>query len=450
MKVLSKDKNKTLRSDVPTEISDRTFIVGGAVRDILLGKEPNDIDFVVKDSNHTEMINLNFTQVGKDFPVYLKNGVEFALCRQERKSGKGYSGFKTITENVFLVDDLQRRDLTINAMAISKDGHLVDMFNGKQDLEDKILRHVSISFAEDPLRVLRLARFTARFIDFKIHESTIILANSLKDELKDIPAERIFKETEKALSEEKPSNFFRALKDIGVLDVIFPELHAMIDLKQNPKHHAEGDVFEHTMRVLDVATNLSNDTTVRFAALFHDIGKPQVFTENGTFHGHSEEELMIKSFNLIKNRLKVPNSYIDLALSVAKSHHKVHDIEKMSHKGLRRFILNDIPKTKVLLDKMILAIKSDQIGRLVSEDGPALTSEEASLVFNSGFEVINNFKYKIPDLRLNISFIEKLFEIKILKSEVGLIKEASVQQKKAFIEREMVNRIKSLIKEYAN
>jgi tRNA nucleotidyltransferase (CCA-adding enzyme) len=453
MTVLSESENKILRKVVPSQLADRTYIVGGAVRDIILGLSPKDIDFVVENSTHEEMISLNSKQVGNDFPVYLIKDCEFALCRQERKNGNGYNGFETCTKNVSLEKDLQRRDLTINAMGISNEGFLIDPFNGMKDLENKILKHVSESFSEDPLRVLRLARFTARFTDFSIHGETINLAKSLRNELMHLVPERVFKETEKALKEERPSNFFRSLVEMDVLDIIFPELHRMIGLNHNPKHHAEGDVFEHTMRVLDAASKLSNDPIVRFAAIFHDIGKPLVHTERGTFHGHSEEALVFNAMNELKDRLKIPNSYMELAIIVAKSHHKVHDLEKMSHQGLRRFLVKDLPKNKETLDKMILSIKADELGRITSLDGPMLSKEEADLLFLSDDKIIfiNELEYRIPNPRIDEVFLHKLHEVKVMKSEVGsVMKDATIPQKKAFIERELSNRVKSVMNKCAN
>ena len=446
MTVLSESENKTLRKVVPSQLADRTYIVGGAVRDIILGLNPKDIDFVVENSTHEEMISLNSKQVGSDFPVYLIEDCEFALCRQERKNGNGYNGFETDTKNVSLEKDLKRRDLTINAMGISNEGFLIDPFNGMKDLENKILKHVSESFSEDPLRVLRLARFTARFTDFSIHNETIHLAKSLRNELMHLVPERVFKETEKALKEEKPSKFFRSLVEMDVLDIIFPELHTMIGLNHNPKHHAEGDVFEHTMRVLDAASKLSNDPIVRFAAIFHDIGKPLVHTEFGTFHGHSDETLVINAMNELKNRLKIPNKYMELAILVAKSHHKVHELKKMSHQGLRRFIIKDLPKSKVILENMILAIKADELGRATSISGPMLSKEDADLLFNNNHKniFVDGIEYKIPEAKINEAFLYMLHEVKIMKSDVGsIMKDATVTQKQDFIKKELVNRVKT-------
>lgn len=361
---------------IPESLRDRVCIVGGFVRDILLDKEPNDIDFVVENSSIEEMLSLGFKLVGKDFPVFLdKEGREFALCRQERKNGVGYKGFTCVTENISFKDDLSRRDLTINAMLINSKLEVIDPFNGYQDLEDKVLRHVSPAFAEDPLRVLRVARFTSKYPEFKIHEETINLCKSLKEELQFLTKERIFKELEKVLETKKPSNFFRSLDLMDCLDILFPELYEMKFLEHNPLHHAEGNVFEHTMCVLDLATTYTNKKESLFAALFHDIGKTKTYNpEKRSFHGHEELELNLELFALIKERYCVPNKYIDFALKVAVNHHRIHGLRKMTFKGLYRLINSPyFPKNEEELQEFYLIIKADATGRLI----PLLSDNES-------------------------------------------------------------------------
>lgn len=367
----------TIFNTIPKQIRNRVCIVGGFVRDTLLGLEANDIDFVVENSSVEEMLSLGFKLVGKDFPVFLdKEGREFALCRQDRKNGVGYKGFSCVTENISFEEDLKRRDLTINAMLINSKLEVIDPFNGFQDLEDKVLRHVSEAFKEDPLRVLRIARFTSKYPDFKIHSETIELCKSLKEELHYLTKERIFKELEKVFETIKPSNFFRSLDLMNCLDILFPELYEMKFLDHNPLHHAEGNVFEHTMCVLDLARTLTKNKESLFAALFHDIGKTKTYEPiKKSFHGHEELDLNLELFALIKERYCVPNKYIDFGLKVAVNHHKIHNLRKMTYKGLYRLINTPyFPRNEEELQEFYLIIKADATGRLI----PLLSDNESN------------------------------------------------------------------------
>lgn len=433
---------------VPSLLTNRAFIVGGAVRDFLLGLEPSDIDFVVLGSSDAEMLRLGMKKVGADFPVYLYNKCEYALGRTERKNGSGYNGFQVKTFNVTLEMDLERRDLTINAMAIAFGGKLIDPYNGLSDLENKVLRHTSDAFAEDPLRVLRVARFMARYTDFSISDETLTLMKSLKSEMSTLVPERVFKETVKALSEKQPSRFFRTLLEADVLDIIYPELFAMVGCKQNKRHHAEGDVFEHTMRVLDEACKLSSDPEVRFAALFHDIGKPLVgvFNEETKFFGHSKIEIVEKAIIAMKKRLKIPNSYATLAILVAKIHHKIYDLQKMNVSGVKKLVLNDLPTNIDILNKMIIAVKADELGRICCDNEETILSDkDIDILFNGG-EVKDCYH---PGSHIKESFIRVLFDIKIMKSEVGkIIPDASVNAKHNFISHELDRRIKTAMSKY--
>ena len=363
------------------------YLVGGYVRDKLLNLQPQDRDYVAVGYVEAEMLSLGFRKVGADFPVFLhpKTKDEYALPRKERSTGLGYNEFSVTTENVSLEDDLMRRDLTINAMALSKNGNLIDPFNGLNDLNNKLLRHTSDAFKEDPVRVLRLARFTARFTDFKIHPDTIALVQTMRESLSVLKKERVFKEFEKALKESKPQNFFYTLSELGVLDIIFPEIHKMIGIMHNNKYHAEGDVFEHTMRVLAESAKLSSDPVVRFAALYHDIAKPITFLKNGNFHGHDEEKLVLSLLDEVKERYKVPNKYIQLANSVAVLHQKMYKLSEMKSTSIVKLFENKFfPKTADDLNSFLIALRADVFGRILSEDNEVLSREEADLLFESG------------------------------------------------------------------
>ena len=308
----------------------RIFLVGGAVRDQLLGLEVKDHDYVVINSTPEQMLEKGFTQVGKDFPVFLhpQTGEEYALARTERKQGNGYTGFSCYTgQDVTLEDDLARRDLTVNAMVKAEDGELIDPYFGQQDLTNKILRHISPAFSEDPLRVLRVARFAARFakLGFKIAPETQSLMKGIAQsgELKTLTAERVWAETEKALHSDSPQTYFQVLRDCGALAILFPEIDNLFGVPAPKRWHPEIDTGIHTLMVVEQACLLSNSIAFRFACLVHDLGKaltPE--TEWPSHKGHG-----FKGLNLIKalcKRLKIPNECRDLALLVSEHHTNIH------------------------------------------------------------------------------------------------------------------------------
>lgn len=312
----------------------KIFMVGGAVRDYLLGVEPKDTDYVVVDSNDHEMIAKGFKRVGDgSFPVYLHpiSGDEYALARTENKTGDGYGGFVVSSDGVSLMDDLRRRDLTINSMFIDHDGTVGDYFGGKSDIKSKTLRHTSDAFSEDPVRVLRVARFMARFgSEWTIHPSTKRLMETMRDngELRNLTPERVWKETERALGENHPELFFQTLEGYG----IFPEIDAMRDIPQPVEHHPEGCVFTHTMLVLKRAVELGYPVITRFACLMHDMGKPLSYELYGKLHGHEQMGVdLIKDFC---KRLRVPNDFRDLAVLSSDNHTRCHKVLGMSPKKI--------------------------------------------------------------------------------------------------------------------
>jgi tRNA nucleotidyltransferase (CCA-adding enzyme) len=353
----------------------KVYLVGGAVRDQLLGLTSHDKDYVVVGSTVSQMQALGFKSVGKDFPVFLhpKTKEEYALARTERKIGAGYTGFSIdASENVTLEEDLARRDLTINAMALSNEGDLIDPFNGSADLASKTLRHTTNAFAEDPVRVLRIARFLARYgKQWCIHPDTKILVKQMLDagELNHLVPERVWKETEKALNEREPQLYFEALNELGVLEILFPELFEMIAVPQPPEHHPEGDVFVHTMLVLNRAAELGFDLPTRFAALTHDFGKATSFRKSGNLHGH--EEAGVPVVEVFCERLRIPNKLRDLAKLTSDNHLRSHRLLELKPKTLQKLIIESFNAVKQpeRFMQFLQACQCDAQGR-----GPTLIS----------------------------------------------------------------------------
>lgn len=305
----------------------KIYQVGGCVRDRLLGLPVNDHDWVVVGADAQTMLAQGYRPVGKDFPVFLhpQTHEEYALARTERKTGPGYHGFDFYAApDVSLEEDLQRRDLTINAMAETPDGDIIDPFGGQQDLQAGLLRHVSPAFAEDPVRVLRLARFAARF-GFQVADDTKQLISQMINagELDHLVAERVWQETAKALAEKTPSRFFYTLREVGALAILFPEIDKLFGVPQHPKWHPEVDTGVHVMLVLDQAAKLSDDLAVRFAAICHDLGKGE--TPADILPGHQDHEARsIRLTQQLCQRLKVPRDLQTLAVKVAELHTEVH------------------------------------------------------------------------------------------------------------------------------
>lgn len=314
----------------------KVYLVGGAVRDQLLDLPVKDRDWIVVGSDPATLLSLGYQQVGKDFPVFLnpKTKEEYALARTERKSSAGYTGFICdFSPTITLEQDLIRRDLTINAMAQSEDGEIIDPYGGKQDLENRILRHISRAFSEDPLRVLRVARFAARYhyLGFKIASETLSLMAELaqSEELQHLTAERVWLETEKALNEKNPEIYFETLHKTGALKVLFPEIDALYGVPNPVKHHPEVDSFIHTMLVLKQSVNLTennpilNKSAVRFATICHDLGKA-LTPQNILSHHYGHEQAGIKPTRTLCKRLKVPSYFQELAELTCEFHTHIH------------------------------------------------------------------------------------------------------------------------------
>ncbi len=355
----------------------QTYLVGGAVRDKLLDYPVIDNDWVVVGSTPQQLLDKGFKQVGKDFPVFLHphTGEEYALARTERKSGKGYYGFEVYAApEVTLEQDLERRDLTINAMAMDQHDQLVDPFNGQQDLENKILRHVSSAFSEDPLRVLRTARFAARFyhLGFRIADETKRLMNHLASsgELKNLTAERVWQETERALGEKSPHIYFEVLRECGGLKDWFPEIECLWGIPNPEQWHPEIDTGIHTMMVLEQSSFLSHDTVTRYAALCHDLGKgvtPQAMWPS--HRGH--EKLGVPIIDKLSKRLKVPTKYNQLAKLVSEFHLHLHRVEELTPKTIVKVLeRTDAFRKKDRFEQFLLACEADFRGRTGFEERP--------------------------------------------------------------------------------
>jgi tRNA nucleotidyltransferase (CCA-adding enzyme) len=348
----------------------KTYLVGGAVRDRLLGRLPTERDYVVVGATPDDLLALDFRPVGKDFPVFLhpRTGEQYALARTERKTGPGYYGFATrYSPDVTLEEDLARRDLTINAMAEDADGRLVDPHGGLCDLESRVLRHVSPAFVEDPLRVLRVARFAARFasLGFSVAPETMELMRRIVagGELGTLAPERVWTETDRALGEARPTVYFETLRACGALASVFPELEALYGVPQPEKWHPEIDAGDHTMQVLEVAASLSADTTVRWAALVHDIGKGVTPREDWPRHiGH--EETGARMIVDLSARLRCPNEHRDLAVLVARHHARAHRaLEQRPGALLELFERTDAFRRAERFERFLLACEADARGR---------------------------------------------------------------------------------------
>ncbi len=350
----------------------KTYLVGGAVRDRLLGIAVKDRDYVVVGATPEDMLRAGFKPVGKDFPVFLHPATheEYALARTERKTGRGYHAFAFDTDpNVTLEDDLRRRDLTINAIAEDEQGALIDPFGGVRDLQAKTLRHVSSAFAEDPVRVLRVARFAARYAErgFRIAPETLALLRGMvaDGEVDHLVPERVWAETQKALTEKTPSAFVRALRDCGALRVLFPEIDALYGVPQRAEFHPEIDAGIHTEMVLDMAAQLApGNALIGYCALVHDLGK--ALTPKAVLPKHiGHEHRGLEPVAAVSARFKVPTEYAVLATFVCKLHLLAHTaLELRAETVLDLFEQLDAFRRPERVASFLLACEADKRGRL--------------------------------------------------------------------------------------
>jgi tRNA nucleotidyltransferase (CCA-adding enzyme) len=366
----------------------RVYLVGGAVRDRLLGRPVGERDFVVVGATAADLLGQGYLQVGKDFPVFLhpQTKDEYALARTERKTAPGYRGFAVHADPaVTLEEDLLRRDLTINALAEDEAGGLIDPYGGLADLEARILRHVSPAFAEDPVRILRVARFAARFADlgFYVAPETLNLMRTMvaTGEADALVAERVWAELAKALSEAMPSHFFETLRACGALARLFPEVERLWGIPQPPKWHPEIDTGVHTMMVVDTAARLSPDPEVRFAALTHDLGKGTTPPEILPSHrGH--EARSVELIEVLCERLRAPRRFLDLARIVARYHGQVHKLDELRPGTLLDLLEGaDAFRRPERFDQMVTACEADFRGRGGYADLPYPQGERLRRVF---------------------------------------------------------------------
>ncbi len=353
----------------------KTYMVGGAVRDALLGFPVNDRDWVVVGASPQEMITCGYLPVGKDFPVFLHpvTREEYALARTERKTAPGYHGFTVHAEpNVTLEEDLARRDLTINAMAQGDDGVVIDPFDGQLDLRNRVLRHVTLAFREDPVRILRIARFAARFADFSLAPETLALMREMVDagEVDALVAERVWQELARGLMERKPSRMFEVLRECGALARLLPEVQRLWGVPQRADYHPEVDTGVHLMMVMDMSARLGAPLAVRFACLMHDLGKGTTPAEVLPQHiGHEE-----RSARLLKGvceRLRVPTECRELADVVAREHGNIHRSGEFGAAAVVRLLERcDAFRKPQRLDMVLLACECDARGRLGMDEQP--------------------------------------------------------------------------------
>ncbi len=344
------------------------YCVGGAVRDALLGLPVQDHDYVVVGATPEQMVAQGYRPVGKDFPVFLhpETHEEYALARTERKTAKGYKGFNVYAApDVTLEQDLARRDLTINAIARDTAGKLTDPYHGVADLETGILRHVSAAFVEDPVRILRLARFCARFPGFTVAPETRALMREMVDngEVDALVPERVWQELAKGLMEDAPSRMFMALRECGALARILPEIDCLFGVPQPPQHHPEIDTGVHVMLVVDVAAAQSRSLAVRFAALMHDLGKGTTPAEVLPRHiGH--EERGVELVKALCRRIKVPNDCRDLAIITARFHGKAHRAQEMRADTIMRLLQDtDALRQPQRFEEFVQSCECDVRGR---------------------------------------------------------------------------------------
>ena len=409
------------------------YLVGGAVRDQLLNLPVKDRDWVIVGATPQTLIDLGYQQVGKDFPVFLhpQSKEEYALARTERKSGQGYTGFICdFSAEITLEQDLIRRDLTINAMAQDLQGNLYDPYHGADDLRQRILRHVSPAFVEDPLRVLRVARFAARYhhLGFTIAPETLQLMQTLtqQGELQHLTAERVWAETEKALNEKNPEIYFETLRQVGALAALFPELDALYGVPNPAKYHPEIDSFVHTMMVLQQATLLSEQvdchkSAVRFAAICHDLGKAKTPQSNWPHH-HGHEKLGIVPTRNLCKRLKVPSYYQQLAELTCEYHTHIQKIVELRPETVvKLFNTFDVWRKPLRFMEFLLVCFADTRGRKGFEHSQYPQQEFALALYQAALKV---------DIQ---SIIAAGFEHKAIRDQLNRGRIFAVKQKRAEI-----------------
>ncbi len=373
----------------------RTYVVGGAVRDALLGLPVKDKDYVVVGATPQQLLDAGFLPVGKDFPVFLHPDTreEYALARTERKTAPGYAGFAFhASPEVTLEQDLIRRDLTINAIALASDGQLIDPYDGQSDIAARVFRHVSPAFAEDPVRILRIARFAARFTDFTVAPETLLLMKQMvsSGEVDALVPERVWQELSRGLMEARPSRMFEVLRECGALTRILPELDALAGVPQPAEHHPEIDTFVHVMMVIDVAARERSSLPVRFAALAHDLGKGTTPPADWPRH-IAHEARSEKLAEQVCRRLKLPNEVRELAMLAAREHGTVSRALEMRADTMVRLLERcDAFRKPARFAELLRVSECDHRGRAGFADRPfpqtarLLTALAAAQAVNAG------------------------------------------------------------------
>ena len=400
------------------------FLVGGAVRDMLMGKDPEDRDYVVVGSTHDEMAAAGFEKVGADFPVYLhpETGDEYALARREKKTGTGYLGFTSeFSSDVTLADDLGRRDLTANSMAMDEDGNVVDPFNGAVDIKNKVLRHTSDAFKEDPVRVLRLARFRARFgPEWKVAPETATLISQMAKAgtLNELTSERVWKELSRAMMEPHPRLFFDTLLETDALHVVFPEVYRLKTALESFRWHPEGDAMEHSLLVLTAAARAGFDLETRMAALVHDFGKGLTPRDKLPKHfGHDVKGVPVVEY--FCNRLSVPSKMRQRLMAVTKFHMNMHRLDQLNPKTyVKMFTEMGAFNDPVVVNLLHRLGQVDERGRLGSQDANVDHLVKVVNVFNAVRAV--KFADVFPDGETNVNRIKDV----MFRARVQAVKSA--------------------------
>jgi tRNA nucleotidyltransferase (CCA-adding enzyme) len=395
----------------------KKYLVGGAVRDLMLGKNISDKDYVVVGSSFEEMLSLGFKSVGKSFPVFIhpqKEG-EFALARTEKKSGKKHFDFECFTKDVSLEEDLKRRDLTINAIAYDEDNDkFIDPFGGLEDIKNAVLRPTSEAFKDDALRILRAARFKTELGgEWKFDENLITFARQMKEELKELSRERVYKETKKALCACNSSVFFYSLFELDALDMLFPFLYNLTKISHNNEYHKEGSVFVHTMMALDLCC----DINAKWAVLFHDAGKYQSFLKDGNFHRHCDEKIVKSVFANIQKLLSLSREEFEISKFFAINHHRLQIVLKNGMRASKTAALLFRIKDEKRLNAILEASFADLKGRVgKSSESDLFFSKEEIIKL---WELLRYASYGVDNKTMGVERIKSQItheQAKIVKS----------------------------------
>ncbi|MDR1285209.1 MAG: hypothetical protein LBJ88_03295 [Campylobacteraceae bacterium] len=396
----------------------KKYLVGGAVRDLILERKSSDKDYVIVGSNVEEMLSLGFKSVGKSFPVFIhpKKKGEFALARSEKKSGEKHFDFECFTEDVSLEEDLKRRDLTINAIAYDEENNTyIDPFCGLDDIKKKILRPVSEAFCEDALRLLRTARFKAELgSEWQFDDKLKEYALKTKEELKYISKERVYKETKKAMRCEKPSLFFNSLLELDILDIVFPWAYELTKIEHNNDYHLEGTVFNHIMMAVD----LCKDENAKWAVLFHDVGKHQALLEDGNFYRHYDAKILQKLFKDIQKTLSLSREELEISKFFALNHHNLQNIFKNTMRASKIAVLLFKIKDEKKFKSILEATLADLNGRVGKGNELVFSKEQISYMWR----LLKSADYGVDNETMSVEQIKSTITHKQANIIKGYIK----------------------------